>query len=73
VFFGSLRQMHEWVQTAPNVWLVGQFHDEIVLDWVPGPVSLSGTKAALEGAMTGTTLPEFPLAAEIKDDYRYTK
>jgi DNA polymerase len=73
VFFGSLRQMHEWVQTAPNVWLVGQFHDEIVLDWVPGPVSLSGTKAALEQAMTSTVLPGFPLAAEIKDDYRYTK
>jgi DNA polymerase bacteriophage-type len=73
VFFGSLRQMHEWVQTAPNVQLVGQFHDEIVLDWVPGPVSLSGTKAALEAAMTSTTLTGFPLAAEIKDDYRYTK
>lgn len=27
----------------------------------------------LEKAMTTTVLPEFPLDAEIKSDYRYTK
>jgi len=27
----------------------------------------------LEHSMTSTTLPGFPLAAEIKSDYRYTK
>jgi len=73
VFFDSLRLVHSWADMYPNVWLVGQFHDEIVLDWVPGQVSLDFTKGALESAMTTTTLTGFPLAAEIKHDYRYTK
>jgi DNA polymerase len=75
VFFGSLRQIHEWVGRHKNVQLVGQFHDEIVLDWepVPGEVGLSDTRTALAVAMTVTNLPQFPLAADIKADYRYIK
>lgn len=75
VFFTSLADVHEWVQTQFNVELIGQFHDEIVLDWTPSAVgpSLNTTKKVLEMAMTNTVLKGFPLSAEIKDDYRYTK
>ena len=73
VFFASLRKIHDWVAGAPNVALVGQFHDEIVLDWTPGNLGLAEARQALTDAMTATVLPSFPLAAEVKSDYRYTK
>ena len=75
VFFNSLRWVHTWCDTYSNVRLIGQFHDEIVLDWKPqrGAPDLATTMLSLEEMMTYTILPEFPLAAEIKSDYRYTK
>ena len=75
VFFDSLRDVHSRLAKFPgvNVQLVGQFHDEIVLDWAPGAVALESTKDMLNDCMSRTTLPGFPLAAEIKHDYRYTK
>ena len=75
VFFASLRDVHSRLAPFPgvNVRLVGQFHDEIVLDWTPGPVTLEATEAMLNDCMTRTILPGFPLAADIKHDYRYTK
>jgi DNA polymerase len=75
VFFNSLRDVHGRLSPFPgvNVELVGQFHDEIVLDWRPGAVTLESTKAMLNDCMSRTKLPGFPLAAEIKFDYRYTK
>lgn len=33
VFFNSLRWVHTWCDAYPNVRLIGQFHDEIVVDW----------------------------------------
>jgi DNA polymerase bacteriophage-type len=75
VFFDSLRDVHNRLSPFPgvNVQLVGQFHDEIVLDWAPGAVTLEATKRMLNDCMSRTILPEFPLAADIKSDYRYTK
>lgn len=75
VFFDSLRDVHNRLYPfhEVNVQLVGQFHDEIVLDWAPGMTSLESTKNMLNDCMSRTTLPGFPLAAEIKHDYRYTK
>lgn len=75
VFFNSLRWVHTWCDAYPNVRLIGQFHDEIVVDWEPqmGQPDLATTMRSLEEMMTYTILPEFPLAAEIKSDYRYTK
>ena len=75
IFFECLAEVDAWCKTMPNVKLVGQFHDEIVLDWVPmpGQPSLDRTREKLEEEMTCTSLPNFPLAADIKHDYRYTK
>lgn len=75
LFFDSLVRVSEWARRNPNVVAVGQFHDEIVLDWQPGGnLSLEAAKADLNMMMSNTMLaPSFPLAAEIKHDYRYTK
>ena len=75
VFFESLLLVGQGVEHCSNVELVGQFHDEIVLDWAPqsGRPTLGDTMEMLRSAMTATALPGFPLAAEIKADYRYTK
>jgi DNA polymerase len=73
VFFASLRHVHGWVKGAPNVELIGQFHDEIVLDWTPGVTPYGETVESLRAAMSYTQLVGFPLAAEVKSDYRYTK
>jgi DNA polymerase len=73
VFMSSLREVANYVSGWNNVELVGQFHDEIVLDWSPIGLTLPKAKAMLEQCMTSTILPGFPLAADIKSDYRYTK
>lgn len=75
LFFDCLLRVTQWAELNPNIEVVGQFHDEIVLDWRPGGNhSLGAAKAALTGMMSGNGIaPSFPLEAEIKHDYRYTK
>lgn len=78
MFFRSLRLLQGKVRHVPNAQIVGQFHDEIVLDWWPdvatGSVSLEEAKSILERAMSDSgRLRGFPLEADVKDDYRYTK
>lgn len=76
LFFESLLRVHHWYQQnqASQVKLVGQFHDEIVLDWKPGGVILAETEARLKQMMSDSAIaPSFPLAAEVKSAYRYTK
>lgn len=73
IFFDSLRDVADWASRLENVQLVGQFHDEIVLDWAPGAHDLDYSKRVLETLMSKTSVPGFPLAADIKHDYRYTK
>jgi DNA polymerase I-like protein with 3'-5' exonuclease and polymerase domains len=75
LFFDSLRAVHAWVGKYPNVKLVGQFHDEIVVEWFPQPgkPNLPQTMEVMRMYMTETHLPGFPLDAEIKSDFRYTK
>ena len=83
IFFYQLRRVHHWSQLHPDqISMVGQFHDEIVLDWVPPEVNQSGSvvfraeaERVLEDLMTQAIegLPAFPLAAEVKSAYRYIK
>jgi hypothetical protein len=73
IFFRSLSKIKAYADTVSGLWVVGQFHDEIVLDWSPGSISLPLAKGVLETHMSSTELKGFPLTAEIKDDYRYTK
>jgi hypothetical protein len=76
LFFEALDKTRRWAKDHGNVALVGQFHDEIVLDWMPAPaaIGLQDAKAALDKHMSSPGwAPSFPLAADIKHDYRYTK
>jgi hypothetical protein len=74
LFFGALLRVDNWVELHPEINLVGQFHDEIVLDWQPGGCNLSETRDKLALLMrTVPLVPDFPMAVEIKSDYRYTK
>lgn len=75
LFFRSLIRVHHWAQGHANVDLIGQFHDEIVLDWRPTAtgIGLPAAKLELENFMSHSGVRGFPMAAEIKHDYRYTK
>jgi len=74
LFFETLQAVDRWVQNTDGVALVGQFHDEIVLDWTPlAGGSVDFVCDVLEGFMTSTHLKGFPLGAEVKHAYRYTK
>lgn len=78
MFFHSLSLLERVVSDVPNVKLIGQFHDEIVMEWRPpngaNEVSLSTAEAWMEQAMTDSgPWMGFPMAAEIKHDHRYTK
>lgn len=76
LFFEVLLRVHDRVQGWDNVSLVGQFHDEIDLDWVPGNISLDRDfiEKELTDMMSYSYIaPSFPLAADVKSDYRYTK
>ena len=65
----------------PNLKLIGQFHDEIVLEWSPiesvedreQAVTLEYAVKKLEQLMSTSPVLDFPLAAEVKYDHRYTK
>jgi DNA polymerase len=73
MFFDSLNVLDRELQHVPNARLIGQFHDEIVVEWQPGNTPLSQVKHMMEMAMGTTTLPGFPLGAEIKSSHRYIK
>lgn len=77
MFMIALRDTWIWTEESTNVDLIGQFHDEIVLDWVPPATnraySLDEAKARLQRSMTYTEVPGFPLDAEINSSYRYIK
>lgn len=74
LFFIALEGVHQRVE-CEGLSIVGQFHDEIVLDYAPGicVFSLNEAMRRFELEMTRTSLKGFPLAAEIHADYRYIK
>ena len=54
--------------------LIGQFHDELVVDWFPGFYTLGQAQALLYKAMTGELMfRELPIEAEVHSDFRYIK
>jgi DNA polymerase len=78
MFFTCLRKLNDSVYWVPNLQIIGQFHDEIVLDWWPDRTTSSLTLEQAENLLkrhmsNPDTLIGFPMAAEVKHDYRYTK
>ena len=74
IFFESMDLIALALKTIPNATIVGQFHDEVIIDWVPGPVSIFEVMTIMRDAMSSSaTHPELPMGVEVKSDYRYTK
>lgn len=76
LFFAGLDQVFTLAKNYPELTLIGQFHDEVVVDWNPdkGDLSLNDAMLKIDHAMTSIPGWEnFPFAAEVKSDYRYTK
>jgi DNA polymerase len=77
IFFRSLMAADAAFENIDNVQLIGQFHDELVLDWTQRRTafdeSLAEAKGRLQHCMTTTSLSGFPLGADIKSAYRYIK
>lgn len=79
IYFSVLSRVEAWVAQFDNLKVIGQFHDEIILDWVPAQpemtkvISLSDAEFYFHAHMGTTTLREFPLDAAVGVDYRYTK
>lgn len=63
------------LEKVPNAKLVGQFHDELVVEWNPMEAGYTEdhVKHLMTQAMTNTRLQGFPLDAEIKSAHRYIK
>ena len=75
VFFNSL-ELLSLALTGTGVEIVGQFHDEIVVDWNPGrtKLSLDQVITIMENCMSDPgPLKGFPLEADIKHAHRYIK
>ncbi len=75
IFMERLAKVAEWLAVTPGIDLIGQFHDEIVLDWQPtAALSYSEAERELEIIMSAPgRFPSFPMAAEVKSAYRYIK
>jgi DNA polymerase len=74
IFFEALEDLHSILRQWDNATIIGQFHDEVVVDWVPGRVSMRAVEAAMQTTMSSSnTHPALPMGVEVKHDYRYTK
>ena len=67
-------ELDQRLDLVPNATIIGQFHDEVVVDWVPGPTPMDQVIAIMEDVMSKSpTHPALPMGFEVKHDYRYTK
>jgi DNA polymerase len=81
LFMRSLQSLHTWALKIPNVMVIGQFHDEIVLEWRPptgtitsGEVQLDYAILTMEKMMSRSgPWSDFPLEADVKYAHRYIK
>ena len=79
LFFASMYRLENELKWVSNAEIIGQFHDEIVVDWWPANGSHSRTLEQVQEIMRKamSTVPVhsegFPLEADIKHAYRYIK
>lgn len=74
IFFEALTYIEDRLTACDNAQLIGQFHDEVVVDWHPGAWSMVQVMTLMKEEMTQSlTFPELPMGVEVKHDYRYTK
>lgn len=76
LFFKQMLALEKRLEALPNAEIIGQFHDEIVVDWhrTPSGVGKRQLESYMQIAMTANHgLEGLPLAAEIKHAHRYIK
>lgn len=85
MFFNSIRAVSAALAGVYNVQIIGQFHDELVVEWspdrrMPNPSSgltkfldLPEAKDIVHNTMVSVAWSGFPLEAEVKTAHRYTK
>lgn len=76
IFFRIAANVQSWCDVNPGLRLIGQFHDELIVDFDPSTCSYTQEEIVfqLQQLMsTFVTLPGFPLAAKVNAGYRYTK
>lgn len=84
MFFRCMAAVYTWSLQYDNLQLIGQFHDELVLDWQPpfhmiAPtagrwIGLAEARDALVQLMSNPDIfRSFPMAAEVNSSYRYIK
>ena len=73
LFFRGLERLEGSLPEGMEI--IGQFHDEIVVDWSSDcPLDIEQAKLLVKQAMISeTNFPGLPMDAEVKHDYRYTK
>ena len=76
IFYRGLSLLDAALYDYDNVQIIGQFHDEIVVEWWPTPsgISLEDAMTIMRAAMSDRGLvPGFPLDADVHSDKRYIK
>lgn len=78
LFFAAALELEKHLGSVPNAQLIGQFHDELVVEWWPSSdprgLDLSDVVQLMWGSMSHSTIvPGFPLSAEVNFDRRYIK
>src|SRR5690606_26526640 len=78
LFFAAALVLEKHLGSVPNAQLIGQFHDELVVEWWPSSdprgLDLSDVVQLMWGSMSHSTIvPGFPLSAEVNFARRYIK
>lgn len=75
MFFAALLRLEKRLSGYSNVRIIGQFHDEIVVDWWPDKegVSLEQLITIMESVMGPELHGLWPMEAEVNYAYRYLK
>ena len=77
LFFDTIRSLDTALKDLPNAFIVGQFHDEIVVEWWPlyqGDSSHMHVRMIMEDCMSSSNIVrDFPLASEINFSHKYIK
>lgn len=84
LFFHSMQQLEEGLKHDSNTQIIGQFHDELVVEWSPDTQTFGrpdGEYVPLQRLIDFMTTvmsmssqwPAFPLEAEVKHAHRYIK
>lgn len=73
LFFHVLKSVMFVIREVSNINVIGQFHDEIVMEWQPGPSALNAVMNMLHVEMSKERITGFPMAAEVHSAKRYIK